>query len=147
MLIHIIEIIFNMPKNIKRLNNKCICNQKSIKLPKQPSVEAYFSGHALIEWDPKHNGLIYGVVKFNTIYKPWEPTFKSFKIGEYYRHMNSPDSGSFACKLLFKGTLSECLEQLTNEYFKKNSWIQGCHEFDIKHNQCDECVKVLTAFE
>lgn len=120
-----------MNNKVKRLNNR---NKANIK---QKSIEEFIDSYALIEWDPKRNGLIYGIVKFNSLYKPWEPEFNQFKIGSCYMIQTRQNGYPHRSRLCFRGSYKECQVALSDEFFKKESWIQLCHAFDVNKSNCD----------
>lgn len=120
---------------VKRLNNKLSMK----KTDNQPLIDSFVDSYALVEWEPKRPGLIYGLVRYNTIYKVGEPSFKAFKVGQFYHHLQN--SYPYHFKLLNKGEHKSCLATISNQFDKKNSWIQQCHSHEQSHSQCIDCKK------
>ena len=49
------------------------------------------------------------------------------------------DKMPYRCRLLLRGNYENCLEQLSIQFEKKDSWIQRCHSFNIEKNICETC--------
>lgn len=128
-------VYLKMSYKVKRLQDY---KSKQFKLSSK-SLEDYLDYYALVEWDPLRNGLIYGIVRMNLIYKPWEPHFKSFKLGHYYTCQQKPNHMPYRCRLVFRGSYKECSDQISKEFEKKDSWIQQCHRFNIEKKKFELC--------
>lgn len=72
------------------------------KTDNQPLIDSFVDSYALVEWEPKRPGLIYGLVRYNTIYK----------VGQFYHHLQN--SYPYHLKLLHKGDHNVWLQFLIN---------------------------------